>query len=80
MYFASSISISLETSFPVSSAIVQYLPLILLPFIEFSSLGIWLSGIAPKCVTPGELNFFSSRILSKSALSFSISNFKLGTS
>ena len=41
-------SISLETSFPVSSAIVQYFPLTLLPSIEFSSFGTLLSDIAPK--------------------------------
>ena len=48
MYLDSSISTSLETSFPVSSAIVQYFPLMLFPSIELLSFGIWFNGIAPK--------------------------------
>ena len=75
MYFVSSISKSLVTSSPVSSAIVQYLPRKLFPLVEFSSLGIWFIGIAPKCVTPGELNLFFSKILSKSFLNLDISNY-----
>ena len=74
MYLLSSISTSLDTSLPVSSAIVQYLPRKLFPSIEFLSFGIWLIGIAPKCVTPGDLNFLSFYTLSKSFLCFIISN------
>ena len=62
VYFDSSIGTSLVTSFPDSSAIVQYTPLTLLPSIEFLSFGIWFNGIAPKFDTPfGEKKpFFSS--------------------
>ena len=52
----------------------------LLPFVDFSSPGIWFKGIAPKLVTPlGDLNPFLLSILSKSDLSLLISNCRSGT-
>ena len=49
-----------------------------LAIIEMASV-CGLSDIAPKWVTPGDLNFFLSNILSKSFLNLEISNFKSGT-
>ena len=53
---------------------------ILFPSIELSSFGIWFNDIAPKCVTPGELNFLALKILSKSSLNLVISKLRSGTS
>ena len=43
---------SLETSFPDLSGLVQYKPLALLPLTESGSPGICVKQIAPKCAIP----------------------------
>ena len=57
-YLDSSTLISLETSLPDLSGLVQYKPLALLPLTESGSPGICVKQIAPKCSIPHHRQIF----------------------